>query len=65
MVLLKSLVQPHFDYCSQIWSPSSKGHINKLENVQTTLVNKIWDKGLENKTYWDKLQYLRLFSQER
>ena len=65
MVLLKSLVQPHLDYCSQLWSPSSQGHINKLENVQKSLVNKIWDKGLDNKYYWDKLQYLRLFSQER
>ena len=61
----KSLVQPHLDYCSQLWSPSSQGHINKLENVQKSLVNKIWDKGLDNKYYWDKLQYLRLFSQER
>ena len=67
MVLLKSLVQPqpHLDYCSQRWSPSSQGQINKLENVQKSLVNKIWDKGLENANYWDKLQYLRLYSQER
>ena len=34
LVLLKSLVQPHLDYCSQLWSPSSQGHINQLENVQ-------------------------------
>ena len=65
MVLLKSQVQQHLDYCSQLWSPSSQGQINKLENVQKSLVNKIWDQGLENGNYWDKLQYLRLFSQER
>ena len=29
MVLLKSLVQPHLDYCSQLWSPSSQGQIDK------------------------------------
>ena len=46
MVLLKYLVQPHLDYGSQLWSPSSKGQIKKLENVQKSLVNKIWDKGL-------------------
>ena len=65
MVLLKSLVQPHLDYCSQLWSPYSQGQIKKLENVQKSLVNKILDMGLENRNYWDKLHYLRLFSQER
>ena len=65
MVLLKSLVQPHLDYCSQLWSPSNQGQINKLEGVQKSLVNKIWDKVLGNMNYWEKLNYLRLYSQER
>ena len=65
MVLLKSLVQPHLDYCSQLWSPSSQGQINKLEEVQKSLVNKIWDNVLGSMNYWDKLKYLRLYSQER
>ena len=62
IVLLKSLVQPHLDYCSQLWCPSSQGLINKLESVQRSLVNKIWDKRLENGNYWDKLHSLRLYS---
>ena len=65
MVLLKSLVQPHLDYCSQLWSPSSQGHINKLESVQKSLVSRIKDQGLIHLNYWQKLQYLRLYSQER
>ena len=65
MVILKSLVQPHLDYCSQLWSPSSQGQINKLEGVQKSLVNRIWDKVLGNMNYWEKLKYLRLYSQER
>ena len=65
MVLMKSLVQPHLDYCSQLWSPSSQGLINKLEEVQKSLVSKIRDRHLVGLTYWDKLQELRLYSQER
>jgi hypothetical protein len=41
MVLMKSLVQPHLDYCSQLWNPSTQGLINKLEDVQKSLVSKI------------------------
>ena len=65
LVLLKSLVQPHLDYCSQLWCPSAQGHINGIENVQKSLVKQIWDRGLAGLHYWDKLQYLRLYSQER
>lgn len=30
LVLLKSLVQPHHDFCSQLWSPSKQYKINQL-----------------------------------
>ena len=65
VVLMKSLVQPHLDYCSQLWSPSTQGLINKLEEVQKSLVSKIRDRHLVGLTYWDKLRELRLYSQER
>ena len=65
MHLLKSLVQPHLDYCSQLWSPSSQHLINQLEGVQKSLITKIWDNQLKQMDYWDKLQHLRLYSQER
>ena len=63
--LLKSLVQPHLDYCSQLWSPSSQQLINKIEGVQKSLVNRIHDKELMKADYWEKLKILRLYSQER
>ena len=65
MVLMKSLVQPHLDYCSQLWSPFSQNQINRLENVQKSLVRQIRERGLVGLHYWQKLQYLRLYSQER
>ena len=33
-LLYKSLVQPHLDYCSQIWSGRFQMHIAKLEKLQ-------------------------------
>ena len=63
--LLKSLVQPHLDYCSQLWSPTSQSLINRIEDVQKSLITKIRDKDLEHVDYWGRLKKLRLFSQER
>ena len=65
LTLLKSLVQPKLDYCSQLWSPADQSSINKLEAVQHHLVGSIQDKKLEGLDYWEKLQELKLYSQER
>ena len=65
LTLLKSLVQPKLDYCSQLWSPSDQTSINKLESVQRHLVDHIKDKRLLGLTYWEKLSEIRLSSQER
>ena len=65
LVMFKSLVQPHMDYCSQLWSPSSQSKINKIENVQRSLISNIFYHNLVGLSYWDKLLYLRLYSQER
>ena len=65
LTLLKTLVQPKLDYCSQLWSPGDQGSINKLESVQHHLVNRIQDDRLSGMNYWDKLNYLNIYSQER
>ena len=65
LTLLKSLVQPKLDYCSQLWSPADQSSINKLESVQQNLINRIKDCKLVSLNYWEKLQELRLYSQER
>ena len=62
---LKSLVQPKLDYYSQLWSPSNQTSINKLEMVRKHLIDKIVDHRLTTLNYWEKLQELRLYSQER
>ena len=65
LTILKSLVQPRLDYCSQLWSPSDQGSINKIESIQYNLVNRIRDDKLTSLNYWEKLQELKLYSQER
>ena len=65
LTMFKSLVQPHLDYCSQLWCPSAQGQIGKIEAVQRSLVSRIREQRLQSLSYWDKLRVLRLYSQER
>ena len=65
ITLLKSLVQPKLDYCSQLWSPVDQTSINKLEAVQHHLIDRIQDQRLVGLNYWDKIKELKLYSQER
>ena len=63
LTLFKSLVQCKLDYCSQLWSPTSKSDIAKLEMVQRSFLRKIT--GVGHLSYWDQLKRLNLYSQER
>ena len=59
----KSLVQPKMDYCSQLWSPGDQESINKLESVQRHFTSKVI--GLEGLDYWERLEKMKMNSQER
>ena len=63
LTLYKSLVIPILDYCSQIWSPAKKGHIQNIEEIQRSFTRKI--KGTQNMDYWQRLKFLNLYSLER
>ena len=63
--VFKSLVQPHLDYCCQLWSPSLQHQVNRIENVQKSLISRMNDRGLCGLDYWQKLKFLKLYSQER
>ena len=65
LTILKTLVQPHLDYCCQLWSPSTQYLINRIEKVQKSLISRIRDRSLIGLDYWQKLQLLRVYSQER
>ena len=57
MTIWKSLVQSKLDYCSQLWSPSDQGSIARNFSCQLG--------GFDGLDYWEQLQKLRMYSQER
>ena len=59
----KQLVLPILDYGSQLWSPSKKGDIQQIEDVQRCFTRKISIRGRNG--YWERLRSLRLYSLER
>ena len=63
MTIWKSLVQTKLDYCSQLWSPSDQAAISKLEGVAKHFTAQV--AGLKDMDYWERLQSLHLYSQER
>ena len=63
LTIWKSIIQSKLDYCSQLWSPSDQTNINKIESIARHFTAKIH--GLEDMDYWERLQALSLYSQER
>ena len=63
LTIWKSLIQPRMDYCSQLWSPTKQGDIARLESVQRGFTSKI--EGMDGLDYWDRLELLGMYSQER
>ena len=63
LTLWKSLMQPHLDYCCQLWSPEKNMDINELEDIQRAFFRKI--RGCAELNYWEQLKYLRMYSLQR
>ena len=63
MTLFKTMVAPHLEYCCQLWSPNLLKDIRRLEAVQRSFTARI--SGLDQLSYWERLEYLNLYSLER
>ena len=59
----KCLVQGHIDYCSQLYFPYKSSEMEKIENLQKIYTKKFPD--IKHLNYWERLQSLKLLSQER
>ena len=59
----KSLVQGHVDYCSQLYQPLQSSNLQRIEMLQKVFTKKIPE--VRNMNYWERLQHLKMNSQQR
>ena len=57
-LLYKSLIRPHLEYCSPVWSPITKTEIRRIEGVQRRATKLVPE--LTNLPYSDRLHILQL-----
>ena len=63
LTLLKALIHPRLDYCSQLYSPTLIQDWCKLEGIQRTFTSRISE--VKHLDYWSRLQHLKLYSIQR
>ena len=63
MLLYKSYVRSHLEYCGPLWSPHLKCDIIQIEAVQRSFTAKI--SGFRALNYWERLRRLSLYSLQR
>ena len=63
MTLYNSIIRSRLEYLSPLWNPSKIEDIKTIEGVQRYFTSKIT--GLDNYTYWERLQKLNLLSLQR
>jgi ribonuclease P/MRP protein subunit RPP40 len=63
VLLFKTYVRPILEYSCSLWSPHQVTYIAALEAIQRSVTARI--QGMENLSYWERLQTLKLYSLQR
>ena len=63
MMLFKSLVIPHLEYCVIVWNPYLQKEISMLEQIQRSFTSKL--EGMNDLNYYQRLKKLNIYSLER
>ena len=61
--MFNTLVQPHIDYCSQLWAPQEGPQMDKIEALLRSFTARI--PAVKHLTYWERLKELKMNSQQR
>ena len=61
--MFNTLVQPHLDYCSQLWMPQEGRRLEQVEKVMRDFTRRIPD--LRDLSYQERLSKLKMNSQQR
>ena len=61
--IFKSLIQPHVDFCSQLWMPQEGQNLQKIERLLKSWTR--WIPSIRNMNYWDRLKHLKMYSEQR
>ena len=61
--MFKSLVQPHIDYCSQLWMPPEGANMEKIEKVLRDFSRRV--PGIRDLCYWERLKTMEMNSEQR
>ena len=61
--MFKTLVQPHIDYCSQLWMPQEGPNLEKVEKVLRDFSRRV--PGIRQLNYWERLKSMSMNSEQR
>ena len=61
--IFQSLIQPHIDYCSQLWMPPQGQKLEKIERLLKSWTCRI--PSLRSMNYWQRLKELKMNSEQR
>ena len=58
-----TLVQPHLDYCSQLWAPCEGQDLQNIEKILKDYTSRIPE--VQHLNYWERLKVLKMNSLQR